>query len=329
MILDKIIGNINILVISFTSSSEYTCYLAKCFYSAGILSAVDTERGCTIEALESRKIKSPVVVVFTGYGIIVKEKSLLPEKIKEKIEAGTDEFMWNDTDGSISLLRKDQVKQCEGSFAAAKIRIIGRVVCPFDSEDTVLGTCTKYLRENINFGRLFKPDPVATELCMAVFQRTKLAVLVAVLIFLAANYFRSDRIETEYSRVQAEYHSLQNYIGSAGELYRQKNEFTERYNVSIPYGFSWICDRLALVLPQSASLTSLKIQPLMVKLEEGKQVRLESRRVEITGNAINTEDVMRYIGALKQLNFAREVKMVSLEQDRNSSDLIFNISLDL
>ncbi|MCD7970262.1 MAG: hypothetical protein LUF87_07910 [Alistipes sp.] len=267
----------------------------------------------------------PCIVCYTGYGIISRPKDDIPVKIREKLNAGSDEFIWSATkDGQISLIRGEQVRSIYRTFEKGKRLIVGTVVGGDQSDDKVVENAGRLLGE-FRAKDVLRLDKTGSALATVVYHRLRMPVLGIVLVLLLINYFVGANAHAKLSRALTDVQRYEMAAGLAGEAGRQKTELYEKFDRRIPHGFSWICDRLAIVLPPSVQLVALKLQPLARSIEQVKELKIEERIVEISGNAGNTEDILLYISALKQLNFAREVRMVSFEQERNSNLLFFKL----
>ncbi|MCD8172859.1 MAG: PilN domain-containing protein [Alistipes sp.] len=271
----------------------------------------------------------PVIAVFCGHGIISKSRETLPQKVLESISGHGEEFIWSEKEGIITLMWREQASVAMDQLNDPALSCVSVTVSAASDDEAVLKAALSRIPDLIRIRRILKADRTGSILSTILYNRIKLPFLALVLCLLVGNYFIGEKARADYASSTAEVQALRKAAGAAGETDRQRKAMLDGYIQKIPHGFSWICDRIAIVLPKSMTLTSLKVQPALKKPENGKPLQLDERRVEISGEATNTEDINLFISALSRLEFARAVKMVALHQNRNSGELEFRLQLDL
>ena len=92
---------------------------------------------------------------------------------------------------------------------------------------------------------------------------------------------------------------------------------------------SVVLDRVAALVPPAVNLDMLVVNPLLKGLEEGKFVVTREGCLELSGVTADPGQVTLFTGSLSSSAFARQVKLVSLDRNRETGLYHFKIWIGL
>lgn len=298
-----ILGRINVMSVAFSDAMNYTVRSQE--YSR--------RDGC----LEAERSKLPVLVMVSGHGVITKKAA----DVADRVMAEGSGFVWTQNGDDVSFVRDEQLHVLGEALAGKEI--LG-IRC---TKEQASEAADRFFEEQVNLRTLIRPTPEGCALARAFAARLKMPVLGVVFLALVVNMMVAPRVRERHEAAQTELQALQKIVGQADETSRRRREMLSEYSGTLPRRISIVCDRVASAIPVGVTLTSLAVQPLSHSLANDKKAEFAVGRIEIRGNAKISQQVSRYIAALGKLGFAKQVRLVSMEQDEEAFD--FRIALEL
>ncbi len=303
----NILGRPRVLVVSFASADTWSLQFDG-----------EPESVPDLAAVQARAGKAPLLVAVCGYGVIAKDAA---SDATAKVTAPGSGFLWQRDAGQVVFVREAQVE----SFAALKPLAI---VCGASAADAGRIAAHHY-DEHTRLRDLLRPTPESSTLASLLARRIQMPVLCVLLALLAANAFVGARVLDRWQAAQAERTALEKRLGQADNTSRNRAQTLAEWGRIPPHGFAWLCDRAASAVPRDVTLASLTIQPLLKAIEEGRQPRFSENEMVVTGHTRRSESVSEYAAALGTLGLAGQVRLSSVEYDREKGTYTFRINLEL
>lgn len=325
----KILNRCNVIVVSFSDTEDYALRLLECRYSSeGFKPEAEKDLG-GLDDMEKNIKAVPFIVALTGYGVLSKDISMAPD-IAGKVTAEDSGFLWTQVGGRLSFVREEQVMGLLSDLQDCQAKII-HIMCiaPDSPGDDVLRQASLFYNGATRFATIIKPSGAGSVMAMQLAGRLKMPVLVLVLLALVINAVLSGDIRDKFSSSTSELQALEQTAGRADDLSRQKKEAITDFDKTLPYGYAQLCDRVAMVLPPEILLTSLAIQPPLKTIEENRPVQLAEYSVEIAGESTASEPVSGYVSALQLAIAEGDVRLASVEQNRDNGKYAFRINISL
>ncbi len=301
------------LVVSFTDAATYELSLVT-------VGDGEPEALPDIAAVRERAGKAPLLVMACGYGVITKDTASAPE-ITAKVMAPGSGFVWSADGVNISFVREAQMEP----FAELSPLAVTCGASAADAEKVAV----QYYATHVRLRELLRPSPASSALALLLARRIQLPVLGVVLLLLVLNAAVSPQVRNRREAAETEMAALQKRIGKADDTSRGRAQAVAEWGRALPRRFGWLCDRAATVLPKDITLTSLSVQPLLKNIEEGRKPLFSEREMVISGRTPRSESVSDYVTALGGLQMAQQVRLSSVEYDREKGFYNFRINLEL
>ncbi len=307
----KILGPCRVLVVNFTASDAYDLLL---------VTGSEAESLSGLPAVKEKAGKAPLLIMACGYGVITKEVSAAPD-VAAKVMAPESGYIWARDGDRLSFVRQAQMEP----FAELKPLAMGCGVSPSDAGRFA----EQYYAQNVKLRNALRPTPEGSVLALQLVRRVQMPVLCLLLTLLVANALIGPRVAGRRQAVQSEIMALERQLGKADDASRSRTQTLAEWGHIPPHGYAWLCDRAASVIPKDIFLTSLSVQPLLKTIEEGKKPNFSENEMVITGCSARSESVSGYAAALGNLHMARQVRLSSVEHDREKDVYTFRINLEL
>ncbi len=317
-----ILNRMNVLEVTFRDAAAYDVQLTACRWRRGAVAGEPVAEGKDADEVLRLCTSAPVLVMATGYGVIVKSREAAPDVVA-KVTAPESGFRWNERDGLVAFMRGEQLDPVLTQLAGA--RVLGVCIGGGDAEECA----ERYYKEEMKLKRALRPTPGGSALASLLARRLQMPVLCTLLALLAANALVSPRIRNRWQAAQTEKAALEKRQGQADDSSRERAQAVAEWGRTLPHGFAWLCDRAASALPDDVTLTSLSVQPLLKNIEEGRKPAFSEREMVIAGRTARSESVSQYAAALGELGMARQVRLASVEHDREKGVYNFRINLEL
>lgn len=315
--LKQIISRFNVVVADYGDSNDCRLLLYECRCKKG-----EIEAGPLQERSEPDKFRDtvPVLLYIGGYGVISK-----PAGQAEQIVADKERFISShQEDGSVCFVRKSQVVPLLDKLEKTLLH----VECVNNGAD-ILTRGKEYYASAVSWKNLAHPDPMGARLSAQLYKKAKLFVLVVVLGMLSVNFAVRGTIDKKYAEGHALLGALQNEKGRQNELSKQEQDMMKEFAVGISSGFALLGDRIGAALPDPVILRNLAIQPPVKRLEEGKPLKVEASKVVVKGESANAAGISLFATRLKGIDGVRDLKISSVEQNRDGQSLNFVIEMEL
>lgn len=293
---------------------------------------VREERSVEPESFFRKSPDYPVVIWFTGEGIITK---LFDETGggMERITVGG-EFLWEresfSGDGmKIVFTRKERIEALSAVLEKQKVPVAGIHLSPSVDEREYESYLFRFFQEELKWKVLMEPTERGSCLCTLLRRKLRLPVLVCLLSLLLVNFLWNDTLRKRHSLLQAELTRVERNVSARDKHSREVERVVNEYRRTGNRRNAFIVDRMAAVIPPEVVLESLEIGPLLKVYEKGKPLSIRDGLLRCKGRCAITEKITRFIGELTKTDFAREVKLISLERERDTGQSLFKIEIRL
>ena len=286
------------------------------------------------DALKKECSGRPVLISVSGYGIVTKPTE--DTAIVGKVTSDPETFAWSFSDekedsGSISFVRREQVEPLGQRLAANGIPFMdiryGRAAA--DPEQEALRQAERFYRDTLKWRTLLRPTPEGRMVAKAAERRLRLPVLGLMLLLLVVNTFASGSLRERRAQQRTVLAARGKRQDASQVRSEQRRAAVAAFSHRLPYRHALLLDRAASHVPLSVTLTSLAVQPLSKTLEEGKDPVFASETLSIRGVTNDASAVSELMTGLRSEPLLREARLESLEQNRESGETEFKITVAL
>ena len=333
-LLQRLVGPSTVLCIRFGDAENYAMRL---FVLGLDRSGLRILRECAdpdADALKKECSGRPVLISVSGYGIVTKPTE--DTAIVEKVTSDPETFAWSFSDekedsGSISFVRREQVEPLGQRLAANGIPFMdiryGRAAA--DPEQEALRQAERFYRDTLKWRTLLRPIPEGRMVAKAAERRLRLPVLGLMLLLLVVNTFASGSLRERRAQQRTVLAARGKRQDASQARSEQRRAAVAAFSHRLPYRHALLLDRAASHVPLSVTLTSLAVQPLSKTLEEGKDPVFASETLSIRGVTNDASAVSELMTGLRSEPLLREARLESLEQNRESGETEFKITVAL
>ena len=333
-LLQRLVGPSTVLCIRFGDAENYAMRL---FVLGLDRSGLRILRECAdpdADALKKECSGRPVLISVSGYGIVTKPTE--DTAIVEKVTSDPETFAWSFSDekedsGSISFVRREQVEPLGQRLAANGIPFMdvryGRAAA--DPEQEALRQAERFYRDTLKWRTLLRPIPEGRMVAKAAERRLRLPVLGLMLLLLVVNTFASGSLRERRAQQRTVLSAREKRQDASQARSEQRRAAVAAFSHRLPYRHALLLDRAASHVPLSVTLTSLAVQPLSKTLEEGKDPVFASETLSIRGVTNDASAVSELMTGLRSEPLLREARLESLEQNRESGETEFKITVAL
>lgn len=328
-IASKILNRVHVVVAVYGGPEEYELSLWESVRRGG-------ESELTVKDVPESKDgfgKVPVLLLIGGHGVIAKAAAENPDMI-EQVVSDPGKFICNYFQGKerFCFVRREQtekpVSYLEG--LGAKIISTGCFDARQDDVEAMIGECVGELySETVTLRNAFRPSPGGSLLAQLLFHRIKMPVLAAVLALLVANFLVGKNVGEKYSTQRQEMLVLERSIGRQNDSSRIRRQIVAEFSRTLPYRYALLCDRIGSVVPPNVTLTQLGIQPRRKALEQGKRPELAEREIVVRGEAGQSGDVSAFVSDIRGLGLSDDIRLTSVDRDRETGIAVFQINITL
>ena len=333
-LLQRLVGPSTVLCIRFGDAENYAMRL---FVLGLDRSGLRILRECAdpdADALKKECSGRPVLISVSGYGIVTKPTE--DTAIVGKVTSDPETFAWSFSDekedsGSISFVRREQVEPLGQRLAENGIPFMdvryGRAAA--DPEQEALRQAERFYRDTLKWRTLLRPIPEGRMVAKAAERRLRLPVLGLMLLLLVVNTFASGSLRERHAQQRTVLSAREKKQDASQARSEQRRAAVAEFSHRLPYRQALLLDRAASHVPLSVTLTSLAVQPLSKTLEEGKDPVFASKTLSIRGVTNDASAVSELMTGLRSEPLLREARLESLEQNRESGETEFKITVAL
>ena len=287
------------------------------------------------------KLKEPTLLLVAGHGII---RKVFHEGDEDGIRRVTENenIIWerfdrDDGECVLCFTRRDKIESLEEELHGYQVPVIetclqgvrsGEEGLPMNQEwvrGTAIGLAERFYDRGITWNDLLKGGKRGDSLAALIAGKIKLIALLCLLGLLVVNYLWNTSVREKCASLQLEIVSLERDVSNREELSREMERVVREFEGSGTGRMSVVLDRVAALIPPEVNLDMLVVNPLLKGLEEGKSVVTRDGCIELSGVTADPEQVTSFTGRLSSSAFARQVKLVSL--DRNRETGLFNFKI--
>ena len=282
---------------------------------------------CLEPVEESQRGQHPVMVMFTGYGVVEKACA---GKIDwaERVTAG-DEFFWEWKDAGeerqLVFVRRDVVvpwleKREEEGWAVVAVSLSSVV------EETVLKTwISQTYRQWQTWKYWRKVRKEQQVIATFLLKRLKWPVLLFILLLSGSGYYLQTVLQREVLQQQEELLLWQRKI----QLHRHDKERRERMSRMLGGNgkLAPLFDRIAAAVPRRVTLTRLEANPPERRVEAGKPLVLKKGYLLVEGYTPDSAEVALFTENLSEAGYSWQVMLESLDYQAEKTEFAFRISI--
>lgn len=343
--LDSILNRVIILVIRLEKDGEPKISMSSIDRKGKELIVEEFDDRVELEKIGTRNIKDPVLLMITGHGIIRKVYRGDEMNERERI-TNNDEFLWDclvkeNGDNVIAFTRKDRVSFYLEKLEQNQVPVIdihvGNVVIEdsvtfeqeMDTRKTSILLADQFYKNGIKWKELARAGKRGNILSSLMIKRIKLPLLLCLLGLLLVNYLWNSSVREKYVRQQAELTLLEKNVSNREKLSREMEQVIREFKGKGKNSFTPVLDKIASLVPEEVILETLTLNPLVKTLEDNKPLITREGFIELAGITSNPEKVTAFTSKLTGCDFTRQVKLISLDKNRESGVFNFKIRVGL
>lgn len=157
-------------------------------------------------------------------------------------------------------------------------------------------------------------------------------LLIAVFAILLVNFMVFSHYNRKYealSNTLQQHQSLLSRNEDLKDQYTKKRKFIERSGLLNSSRFSYYCDRIAQLVPDSIQLTSLQVFPVDSKIRSDKPIVYGENKILVAGNCSNSRYFNNWKDNLKLEPWLRDIYINQFGQEQPDKPIFFEIILDI
>ena len=315
--LKSILSYYHVAVASYEHGGDYSVLLYRCRYRSGEITSGPPE---VITKRDKFINSTPLLLYVCGYGVISK-----PAEQASQIVSDRETFISTpQSNGTVCFVRRLQIEQLleRTGNSLLNVACIG-----VDADAISLGR--DYYISHVRLKNLLRLDTTGLQLSAQLYKKAQLPVLIAVLGILLINFAVGGAVEKKYNENRALLITLQNAKGRQDELSKQEQDMLKELGTGIHTGFAYLSDCIGSAVPESVTLHSLSVQPPVRRMEEGKPFSVEANKIIIKGSSTDAAGVSLFVSQLNEIERVRNLKISSMEQNREGQSLNFVIEVEV
>ena len=281
------------------------------------------------DKLASMKLHEPVLLRFSGYGIV--SKTLSASEIVARVTADPHTFVWTEevsTDRFV-FARREQIAPALEKLSSAGILPVGIEYAVESDETEIVRSVERFGTERLHIRKLLHPTPENARLLTLFCRRLRLPLLGAVLLLLIVNTLVYGSFQDRCAVLQETIALQREKQGTMRDFSERRRQLVETFDRRLPFRHAILADRIASHVPPAVTLTSLAVQPLVRAIETEKDPVLMSGILSIKGSTADPSAVSQMIAGLKTEPFAEVMTLTRMEQNRESGMTEFEITIEL
>ncbi len=278
-----------------------------------------------------------VLMYLTGTGVVSKIVCAENEEYINTIKTDDENFSYSQTESLnntlISFVRKSQLNNLLSFLDDHKILVIKEY---YEALKEPPGNCEirniyeYFIKEwNVTFFNVLRPGKINSIIAFNLYKRLRIFVLTIILLFLIINSTIFKNISEEHEIIVTRLQTEKNRVERNNKNDKEINLLVSEFEKNMPLKFSIVCDIIASRLPIQSSLNSLFLQKIKANLENGKNPVVMDNIIQVHGSCSDPENVSEYIDLLEKENFAKEIAILSLRQEKLKRDFNFLIEIKI
>lgn len=334
-ILQRIVGPLTVLCIRFEDADRYATHLFILEgYGAGcriLRESAEPDAAALKKACAGR----PVLISVSGYGVVTKptENTAIVEKVTSDPETFAWSFSDEDTDGdsaTISFVRREQVEPLLESLSGKGGAIADlRYASGAENPEREARRQAEGFYRNLSWRTLLRSSVEGRMAAKAAERRLRLPVLGVMLLLLVVNTFASGSLQERRAQLRTVLSAREKKMERSQERTAGRTAIVADFTRRLPYRHALLLDRVASHVPPSVTLISLAVQPMLKTLEDGHDPVCAYGFLTIRGRTQDAGSVSALMGGLKSEPLLREARLEGLEQNRESGETEFKITVAL
>lgn len=260
-------------------------------------------------------------LTISGHGVIEKSVS---SNLATRVRAESETFIWNERNEELFFVRRDRVREILEYLASEYI--FPQNIFVGISPQQVYSDTLKMLK----WHQFMYPTLEGSVLLQNLIRRICPLVLGIYFILLCTNLVLRPSVETQWQKLRTEFSTRklqdEKLVATNTQIQTIQNSFLKLFH---EWTYSVICDHIAAMVPEGVILTSLKIEPLVKRLEEGKFPERKENTVLIEGLASTAMDVSVFVEKLAQYKYFQKVQLLQLGYPQKKKNLSFQVEIHL
>lgn len=324
---------VNILKIRYISNNDYNLdsFLVALNQKGkgNILSSEDHVQ------LESFRTKYPLLIFVCGYGIISKNTGDASNlEIIEQVKSDASSFIYNgnEENGNFLFVRRSQLECIVSVLANKKMTLFPIMLFnenEFESNFLQIEYAVRLLQQEISWAKLFRPSGYSAVIAERIYKKTRIYVLVAVLVFLIANAFANSILSEEYASVNFEVQKLDRETGKKNDIQKSIIKEYRAFKEGYIWPVSYICDCIAASLPEQIVLNLIQLYPPQKARDKKQPPEFIKDTAYIEGHSLTHDAIAVFIANMHSSVPLKSITLDYIKQDAKTGKFNFRISVIL
>lgn len=310
-LLARIFGRIAFVRAEFTADG--TCRTEAFLRHGGVLAPAD----------RSAAKSNLCCIAVCGHGVVTKPDG---SEIAVRVKADPKTFLCSTVGSRTSFVRRERLQPLLDELTAAGIVPV-RLFCAEAGVEfgAQVDDFAGQLLDGLRWCGIVGVTPEASATAQALARRTALPVLGLMLCLLAVNAVLIPRLDTRRQALRAAIAAREQSVSNASTSEASLQELLSAFVVRPHTPQAVVCDRIAGAVPERIVLKRLAVEPLSKRFEGGKPLQRRENLIVIIGTAQAVSDVSAFVRELSELACFRDVRLTSMEKERESDYLTFCI----
>lgn len=268
-------------------------------------------------------INYPTIVLVVGKGVISKMYAG-DDNIIQRV-TGNDSLYWSKEEDSeiISFVRKEQIDiEIEKFSNVLSIKIASEV-----NDDLINKTIAEFYKEVFTIKNILKYDDIGKKVVSHLIKKIEIPLMISVFIILLTNFFVNSHFSEKNSKLQLELVNSRRIAKNIETQRGNESKLLSENLLSRDLETTIMIDKIASLSPRGVTLSSLSIDPLIRRLGTKKVPTMAKNRVIIKGETISANDITVMTNKIEKLDFAKNVKIKNIVQNRDDNRLEFELEI--
>ena len=327
-LISHILSRSAVLSVHFTAPDTYVLILYRLRQTVDSV-VVERKEEVSLDRLESLKVNEPMLLLFSGHGVACR---VLPApEIVSRVKADADTFAWTEdvSEKRFVFARREQVKPLFERLDEVGIVPVWTEYAAGDDQERVVAVAVHFYSEQVRLRYLCRPSDESSQLLSLICRRVRLPLLGAVLALLVVNTMVYDSLKKRHAVQRTLLAAREKEHGVLQARSAEREAVAEEFLHHLPWRYAVLMDRVGSQVPEKTVLREFCIQPLDKRIETDNPMSYKSNTILIRGATKTSSDISVFVGRLRNEPFVHELKLSSIEQERDSGLWSFEISLQL
>ena len=311
-----ILKTVTILTVTLHKDTSPQLRLYRIKHSKGNVIILNSQEG---DNMSEWNVKSPVIIVVTGYGIIKKD-ILGNTAIYEKVKTDSTTYTFSENNKEFMFLRNTNIQNILEKLHILKVRCLSLRLSDvqYMNDTDVLKYALDFFDKKATAENLFSFTLEADIIAGVIYERLRLPVLCSIFILLLANTFIRNNLENKYNAQKGVLNHLQRNQIQHEKSNNNKKAYAEEFLHASDIRYAVIADRIASIVPDDISLTTLHIASLDKDMNNSICIEGFSKDNNVIGVFLNN---------ITEFDFVQDAHIENVQHNHRDNRHSFKIRL--